>query len=199
MQARGAGGTVVWGEGDRRGWDDAACASFLPRPRAWDRPSVASHGQQLVSSGVLVPVGAALTPRGGREGVRQLKVVVAVREPVSAGWPCGTSIPTHIAIKATTNAQKIQNAGVTPEVIVSPARAASADEIPNCDGATCSPSCTTAEIAYAAMAMMAPARSAAPAMIGRHRAATTTTATRAIIAARSPAITAPGLENVFPR
>jgi hypothetical protein len=108
------------------------------------------------------------------------------------------SIPTHIAIKATTNAQKIQNAGVTPEVIVSPARAASADEIPNCDGATCSPSCTTAEMACAAMAMMAPARNAAPATVGRHKAATTTTATSAIMAARSPAITAPGLENAFP-
>ena len=48
------------------------------------------------------------------------------------------------------------------------------------------------------MGMMAPARSAAPTRVGRHRAATTTTATSAIMTTRSPAITAPGLENAFP-
>ena len=58
--------------------------------------------------------------------------------------------------------------------------------------------CTRAEMACAAIAMMAPASSTPPCRTGRQSAATMTTAASAIITATSPAITSPGLEKALP-
>ena len=113
---------------------------------------------------------------------------------------CGViSIQAHDAIIATTNAQKIQNTGVRPLLIVSPAADACAGEIPNSVGEVVSPTVMSAEIAWATIGMIAPASSAAPYRIGLHSAAMTTTATSTTITTTSPTITGAGFANALPR
>ncbi len=70
--------------------------------------------------------------------------------------------------------------------------------MPNCCGDVGSLIWMMAEIAWATMGTAAPSARAADSRSGRHSAATTTTATSAIITRTSPVITAPGLVNAFP-
>ena len=85
-----------------------------------------------------------------------------------------------------------------PELIVRPACAACAGEIPNCAGDTASPAWISAEIACATIGIAAPASSAAPSRAGRHSAAATAASTSAAITATFPAMTGAGLAKAFP-
>ena len=83
---------------------------------------------------------------------------------------------------------------MTPALIVSPSCVACAFEIPNWAGGAGWVICTRAEMAWAAIGMMAPARSRAPCRTGRQNAARTTTTASAIITSTSPVVTRPGLD-----
>src|SRR2546429_185262 len=70
--------------------------------------------------------------------------------------------------------------------------------MPNWAGTGASPTWTSAEMACAAIGIVAPASSTAPCRTGRQSAAAMTAAANAIITATSPAITRPGLEKALP-
>ena len=82
--------------------------------------------------------------------------------------------------------------------MVSPSWEAWVGVNPNWAGEVGSPTWTSAEMAWAAIGMMAPASRTAPCRTGRHRAATMTTAASATITITFPAITGPGPAKALP-
>jgi len=79
-----------------------------------------------------------------------------------------------------------------------PSWRAVAGGMPNWAGPGVVPTWMIAEMAWAAIGAAAPASSTAPRRAGRQSAAAMTAAANAIITARSPAITRPGLEKALP-
>src|SRR5690348_6737093 len=113
-------------------------------------------------------------------------------------WAGASSSQAQQAISAPTKMQYTQKTAVGPAVTVRPAALAWLGERPTCSAGLASPSWTRAEMAWAAIGIVAPASSAAPSRGGRHSAATATTATRATITSTSAAMTRPGLANALP-
>src|SRR5277367_1217367 len=115
-----------------------------------------------------------------------------------AGDSCASSSQTHSMISVARNAQKTQNIGVRPVVIVSPIWLACAGVRPNCSGDVAPLICTMAEIACPTIGTIAPAARAAPSRQARHIAAASTTATMATMTSTLPRITGPGFANALP-